>query len=202
MITKTVIGLVVIWMISWTPYAFVALLGISGNQNRLSPGITMLPVLFAKLSACVNPIVYTLSNSKIRNVIARRWYYFIAAGSRASEVAIVHSNAASLGRQGGIKCRAQSSGFNTSSQSNGAYIKSRSEPTVHHLAEPVPSFHPTVSLVSIDYNLRSHTSIAQDLTENYRSQEENPESYREIYLSVSPKYQIANYHKSFNHGNS
>lgn len=37
-IAKNIVCLIVLWMISWTPYAIVALLGISGNQNLLSPG--------------------------------------------------------------------------------------------------------------------------------------------------------------------
>ncbi len=67
------------WMISWTPYAFVALLGISGNQRRLTPGLTMIPALFAKMSACVNPIIYTLTHPKIKKEILRRWHCFISS---------------------------------------------------------------------------------------------------------------------------
>lgn len=33
-----IFGLVLLWLVSWTPYAFVALLGISGNEARLTPG--------------------------------------------------------------------------------------------------------------------------------------------------------------------
>lgn len=70
-------ALISLWMASWTPYAFVALLGVTGNQ--LSPGMTMLPALFAKLSACINPIVYTLSHPKIRKELFRRWYTFMSS---------------------------------------------------------------------------------------------------------------------------
>lgn len=66
-------------MISWTPYAFVALIGISGYYNNLSPGVTMAAALFAKCSAFFNPIVYTLSHPKIRKEIFRRWYNFMSS---------------------------------------------------------------------------------------------------------------------------
>lgn len=35
---KITFFLVALWMLSWTPYATVALLGISGHQDLLSPG--------------------------------------------------------------------------------------------------------------------------------------------------------------------
>ena len=36
-IAKVTAKLVALWMISWTPYAIVALLGITGHQNFLTP---------------------------------------------------------------------------------------------------------------------------------------------------------------------
>lgn len=94
-IAKIVLGLIMMWMISWTPYALVALLGISGNQNRLTPGVTMLPALFAKCSACVNPIVYTLTHPKIKKEMLRRWYCVMAAGAS-------NGNADASGNGGGL----------------------------------------------------------------------------------------------------
>ena len=38
-ITRTSLGLTFLFFIAWTPYATVALMGISGNQDRLTPGI-------------------------------------------------------------------------------------------------------------------------------------------------------------------
>jgi len=37
-IAKVTAKLVALWMIAWTPYAIVALLGITGHQNLLTPG--------------------------------------------------------------------------------------------------------------------------------------------------------------------
>ncbi|KAI9549943.1 hypothetical protein GHT06_005213 [Daphnia sinensis] len=92
-----------LWMISWTPYAFVALLGISGNQNRLTPGMTMLPALFAKCSACVNPIVYTLTHPKIKKEMLRRWYCLMASGAPNGNVdASANGGGLSTGRHGPV----------------------------------------------------------------------------------------------------
>ncbi len=98
-IAKIVVVLVAMWMISWTPYAFVALLGISGNQTRLTPGMTMFPALFAKFSACVNPILYTLTHPKIKKEILRRWYCFMSSGTSNGNDLTFHGGGVSAGRQ-------------------------------------------------------------------------------------------------------
>jgi hypothetical protein len=98
-IAKIVVVLVAMWMISWTPYAFVALLGISGNQTRLTPGMTMFPALFAKFSACVNPIIYTLTHPKIKKEILRRWYCFMSSGTSNGNDVTLNGGGISVGRQ-------------------------------------------------------------------------------------------------------
>ena len=40
-IAKITASLVVLWIVSWTPYAIVALIGISGYQSFLTPGTTV-----------------------------------------------------------------------------------------------------------------------------------------------------------------
>lgn len=202
-IAKIVIGLVILWLISWTPYAFVALVGISGNQNRLTPGMTMLPALFAKLSACVNPIVYTLSHPKIRKEILRRWYCFITAGSSAvGDPVSVYGGPVSPGLQGG---RQQSSGSNTGSHQSGVYLKRnssmnrRSDPTVfvHQTAESTPSRRQLVSLVSITHHLRSQSSLAEQQTRIVKTKEANPKDINnETRLSVSLEHNNGTYHYS------
>lgn len=98
-IAKIIIGLVMMWMISWTPYAIVALLGISGNETRLTPGMTMIPALFAKFSACVNPIVYTLTHPKIKKEILRRWHCFMSSEASNENNVTINGGGVSLGHQ-------------------------------------------------------------------------------------------------------
>ena len=57
---------ILVFCISWLPYAMVALLGLFGNRTfvtRLSSGI---PGLCAKFSTTLNPLIYTLLHPKYR----------------------------------------------------------------------------------------------------------------------------------------
>lgn len=61
-----ILGIIGLWFVSWTPYATVALLGISGNSQLISPLTSMIPALFCKTSACMDPFVYAITNQKFR----------------------------------------------------------------------------------------------------------------------------------------
>ena len=69
-IAKIVIGLVTLWTITWTPYALVSLIGISGYGHILTPFDSMVPALVAKTAACIDPFVYSLNHPKIRHANA------------------------------------------------------------------------------------------------------------------------------------
>lgn len=73
-IAKIVAGLVLSWIIAWTPYSLISLLGISGHTDLLTPLSSMLPALFAKTAACVDPFIYSLNHPKIRQEIIFRLY--------------------------------------------------------------------------------------------------------------------------------
>src|SRR6218665_1622387 len=62
------------FLLSWTPYAIVALLGmvLPHEWKVVTPYMSMVPVMFAKASAAYNPIIYTLSHPKFRAEIDRR----------------------------------------------------------------------------------------------------------------------------------
>jgi hypothetical protein len=83
-IAKIVAGLVLSWTIAWTPYSLISLLGISGYTNLLTPLSSMLPALFAKTAACVDPFIYSLNHPKIRQEIIFRLYkcFLQSAGRR------------------------------------------------------------------------------------------------------------------------
>lgn len=61
-----VFGVIALWFVAWTPYAIVALLGITHNEHLLSPLGSMLPAFFAKGAACVNPYVYAVTHPRFR----------------------------------------------------------------------------------------------------------------------------------------
>ena len=83
-IAKIVFGLVFFWVMAWTPYTVVSLLGISGYSSLLTPLSSMLPALFAKTAACVDPFIYSLNHPKIRQEILCRLYncFLLSTGRR------------------------------------------------------------------------------------------------------------------------
>jgi r-opsin len=65
-LAKIAFCLITLWVLSWSPYAIVALIGIFYDQSLLTPTASMLPGLFAKTSSVLNPFVYALSHPKFK----------------------------------------------------------------------------------------------------------------------------------------
>lgn len=61
-----VIGVVGLWFVAWTPYAVIALLGISGNAHFISPLSSMIPALFCKTASCIDPFIYAVTHPRFR----------------------------------------------------------------------------------------------------------------------------------------
>uniref|UniRef100_A0A0P5V7C4 Class a rhodopsin g-protein coupled receptor gprop1 n=1 Tax=Daphnia magna TaxID=35525 RepID=A0A0P5V7C4_9CRUS len=55
-----------LWVIMWTPYAAIVLQGAVGNQEKITPLVTILPALIAKCASIANPIIYAISHPKYR----------------------------------------------------------------------------------------------------------------------------------------
>lgn len=70
-IAKISACLIILWLISWTPYAIVALLGIFSNQSLLTPTASMVPALFAKMASVIDPFVYGHSHPRFRYEIRK-----------------------------------------------------------------------------------------------------------------------------------
>jgi len=56
-----------LWVIAWTPFAVISLIGIHGNQKLLTPLVSTLPILFAKTSCLYNPIIYGKKYENLHN---------------------------------------------------------------------------------------------------------------------------------------
>ncbi len=63
---------VTLWVLAWTPFAAVCMLGTWGDTSKITPLICELPVILAKTSCVYNPIIYALSHPKYREV--RKYY--------------------------------------------------------------------------------------------------------------------------------
>nr|QWV42686.1 ultraviolet sensitive opsin 2 [Porrostoma sp. CRS 2021] len=65
-IAKVAVTICFLFVASWTPYAVIALIGAYGNQDLLTPGLTMIPACTCKAVACLDPYVYALSHPRFR----------------------------------------------------------------------------------------------------------------------------------------
>ncbi|XP_061710601.1 opsin, ultraviolet-sensitive-like [Cydia pomonella] len=61
-----VIIVIALFFVSWTPYAIVALMGIFGKKDLITPIVSMIPALFCKTAACINPFIYIITHPKFR----------------------------------------------------------------------------------------------------------------------------------------
>lgn len=59
------------FVFAWTPYAVVSLYIFIATPQNLSPFVATIPSLFAKTSACYNPIVYFLLYKKFRDSLGQ-----------------------------------------------------------------------------------------------------------------------------------
>ena len=71
-VAKISMTILVLYLLSWLPYATVALIGQFGDAMFVTPYWSEIPVIFAKASAMHNPIVYALSHPKFRAAVSRR----------------------------------------------------------------------------------------------------------------------------------
>ena len=65
--TRAVIIVILVFCISWAPYACVALFGVFGDASKITRLAAGLPGLFAKCSAAFNPIVYAFLHPRFRS---------------------------------------------------------------------------------------------------------------------------------------
>lgn len=71
-LAKISVRLISLWTIAWTPYATVALMGVFGSRNLLTPLTSMLPAVFCKFASVLDPFVYALSNRIFKDELARK----------------------------------------------------------------------------------------------------------------------------------
>lgn len=64
---KVSLVIISIFCISWTPYAIVAIIGNFGDASVVTPLVSTIPGVFAKLSTVLNPMIYALLHPKFRS---------------------------------------------------------------------------------------------------------------------------------------
>ena len=66
-----IVGIVALWIIAWTPYTVVSVIGIFGYEHHLTMLSSMIPAICAKTSACINPYFYAMNHPRYRKELAR-----------------------------------------------------------------------------------------------------------------------------------
>lgn len=82
-----VIGVVGLWFFAWTPYAVVALLGVSGNAHLISPLSSMIPALFCKTASCLDPYIYAVTHPRFRREFEN---FFCRGEARRRKLEMIH----------------------------------------------------------------------------------------------------------------
>ncbi|XP_045595320.1 compound eye opsin BCRH2 [Procambarus clarkii] len=65
-IAKVAVANVFLWVITWTPYAYICMMGMFGDQSKLTPLVSALPGLICKTASVYNPIMFAISHPRFR----------------------------------------------------------------------------------------------------------------------------------------
>lgn len=76
-IAKIAMGIVFLYILSWSPYATVALIGQFGPKRLVTPLVSELPVMLTKTCAMHNQIVCAFSHPKFREALRKRAPYLM-----------------------------------------------------------------------------------------------------------------------------
>lgn len=71
-IAKVAFTIFFLFLLAWTPYATVAMIGAFGNRELLTPISTMLPAVFAKTVSCIDPWIYAINHPRYRQELQKR----------------------------------------------------------------------------------------------------------------------------------
>ncbi|XP_008942995.1 PREDICTED: melanopsin-A-like [Merops nubicus] len=67
---KVALIVILLYVISWSPYSVVALVAFAGYSHVLTPFMNSIPAVIAKASVIHNPIIYAIAHPKYRTAIA------------------------------------------------------------------------------------------------------------------------------------
>uniref|UniRef100_A0A3B5MQR6 G-protein coupled receptors family 1 profile domain-containing protein n=2 Tax=Xiphophorus couchianus TaxID=32473 RepID=A0A3B5MQR6_9TELE len=70
---RVALGVILLFVVSWSPYSAVALTATAGYAHLLTPYMNSVPAIIAKASAIHNPIIYAITHPKYRAAIGRHF---------------------------------------------------------------------------------------------------------------------------------
>uniref|UniRef100_A0A3Q2Y271 Opsin 4xb n=2 Tax=Hippocampus comes TaxID=109280 RepID=A0A3Q2Y271_HIPCM len=72
-LAKIAFVVIVVYVLSWSPYACVTLISWAGHANILSPYSKSVPAIIAKASTIYNPFIYAIIHNKYRMTLAEKF---------------------------------------------------------------------------------------------------------------------------------
>ncbi|XP_044053267.1 opsin 4xb [Siniperca chuatsi] len=74
-LAKIAFVVIVVYVLSWSPYACVTLISWAGHANILSPYSKAVPAIIAKASTIYNPFIYAIIHTKYRMTLAEKFAF-------------------------------------------------------------------------------------------------------------------------------
>ncbi|TNN81247.1 Melanopsin-B [Liparis tanakae] len=107
-LAKIAFVVIIVFVLSWSPYACVTLIAWAGYAHILSPYSKAVPAVIAKASAIYNPFIYAIIHSKYRDTMAEHvpCLHFLAQPQRRKCISVSHSDSSfrdlTLSRQSSV----------------------------------------------------------------------------------------------------
>ncbi|TMS08537.1 Melanopsin-B, partial [Larimichthys crocea] len=92
-LAKIAFVVIIVFVLSWSPYACVTLIAWAGYGSILNPYSKAVPAVIAKASAIYNPFIYAIIHSKYRDTLAEKvpCLHFLSQASRRDCMSVSHS---------------------------------------------------------------------------------------------------------------
>ncbi|XP_075900973.1 opsin 4xa isoform X2 [Nelusetta ayraudi] len=92
-LAKIAFVVIIVFVLSWSPYACVTLIAWAGYGSLLNPYSKTVPAVIAKASAIYNPFIYAIIHSKYRDTLAERvpCLHFLLQAPRRDCMSVSHS---------------------------------------------------------------------------------------------------------------
>uniref|UniRef100_A0A3B3D0J2 Opsin 4xa n=1 Tax=Oryzias melastigma TaxID=30732 RepID=A0A3B3D0J2_ORYME len=92
-LAKIAFVVIIVFVLSWSPYACVTLIAWAGYASILNPYSKAVPAVIAKASAIYNPFIYAITHSKYRETLAEKvpCLHFLAPPPKRNCISMSHS---------------------------------------------------------------------------------------------------------------
>ncbi|KAM6902100.1 opsin 4xa [Xenentodon cancila] len=92
-LAKIAFVVIIVFVLSWSPYACVTLIAWAGYASILNPYSKAVPAVIAKASAIYNPFIYAIIHSKYRDTLSENvpCLHFLARAHKRDGMCVSHS---------------------------------------------------------------------------------------------------------------